>query len=104
MTETSTPRSSRDAMVRKASPRAKAQGALQRLSRTENQAASEVLPLLVHRHPPMATSSPSALASRRKTAPRSFLFAAQLLILLLLISSARKWIMSSTIGGVLGLA
>ena len=60
---TSAPRSSREAIVRNASPRAKAHGAFRRLRRTANHSASSVLVAPRHRHPPIATSSPSALAS-----------------------------------------
>ena len=77
MTLTRTPRSSSEAIVRKASPLANAQGALRRLSFTANYRAFLVEVEPAHLHPPIATFSPSALASNRKTSPRSNAFEGQ---------------------------
>ena len=63
MTETKMPSDSREAIVLKASPLAKAQGAFLRFSFTANQSASRVRLEPLQRHPPMDVSVLSALAS-----------------------------------------
>ena len=66
---TNDPSSSRLAMVRKGSPRANANGAVARVSSSENQGAALVFLPSWESQPPITTLSPSAFASIRKTSP-----------------------------------
>ena len=70
MTDTRMPSNSREAIVRKASPRANAHAAFRRFREHANHLASRVGRPSWHRQPPIATVSPSAFASSLKTSPR----------------------------------
>ena len=78
---TRTANNSKEAVVLKGSPRAKAQGAFFLVSLTANQGAVFVSASPQLSHPPMATSFPSALASILKTSPSSHYLFLQVAIL-----------------------
>ena len=69
MSPTKEPSNSRLAMVLNGSPLAKAHGAVALVSSSENHGASLVFRPPCESQPPMATFSPSALASILKTSP-----------------------------------